>query len=398
MRPERVLLCVVSALALVIGWSGWIAAADTAEPKAQPVAEPKAEPKAEPIVQPKAEPGAEPTAEPKGEPPVEPKAPPSLTPTADPKALEIVDRYLKARGGREAVGAIKSIQMEIWNLKHSDVSTNKAKILHYMKGQRMIREDWDMEDIQVGALPLRWTQTFDGRKGWVQMFGKVSPLEGKTLFTFLWDKYVDDFFLHWQKDGFSLTSKGQEQIGGKACDVLIIEDFMKSQKTRYLFDPETGFYAKKEWEGQSPTGKTKNEAYYKEWRPVAIKLPDGTDAKVSFSFTVETFEDGVLTGERKLQSVRLNPDLPDELFGRPAGEDFKPITGADTKKAEGKKGEEKKGPPVGLPLPGLKGGAKPEPEPKAEPKTEEKPAPKPEEKPAEKPAPTPGETPPPKAE
>ena len=66
---------------------------------------------------------------------------------------------------------------------------------------------------------LTFVQVYDGDKGWVKTMGYVSLLDGKTLTMFVWDKYIDNFFLHFEEDGYADSPRvaaGEMQPGVEA--------------------------------------------------------------------------------------------------------------------------------------------------------------------------------------
>ena len=131
----------------------------------------------------------------------------------------------------------------------------------------MVREDWDL-DVKVGEQKLSVIQVFDGKKGWTKMMGFVSPLDGKMIHMLVHDKYIDDFFMHWKSDGFSLKYRAEGEVDNKPCHVIDVYPALGTQTSRYFFDKKTKLLTKKQWRSESPQGPVRNEIFFLEWRKV----------------------------------------------------------------------------------------------------------------------------------
>ena len=240
--------------------------------------------------------------------------------TADPQAEAVVEAYLKAIGGREALAAIQDRYEKFLVSKHSTTGKTPALFQRYMKRPNMIREDWDME-LKIGDQPLTVIQVFNGKtgEGWTKMMGVVAPLESNMISMLTWDKYIDDFFLHWKEDGYSLRYRsGSGSVNGEPCDVIDVFTPVGNQEFRYFFSKKTHLLLKKQWRvDNSQEGPVRNELFYLEYRKV--KNPKAPDKPILFSFKREQYSDGNLTLEREYYEVKLNPGLSDKIFGRPEG-------------------------------------------------------------------------------
>ena len=94
----------------------------------------------------------------------------------------------------------------------------------FMKKPMKIREEWELPPLGFDQ-PLTFTQTYDGDKGWVKAMGHVSALTGRTLTVFVWDKYIDDSFLHWQEDGYTVRFLGEDKLGAEGVKVVETTSF-----------------------------------------------------------------------------------------------------------------------------------------------------------------------------
>jgi len=283
---------------------------------------------------------------------------------SDPAAAAIVDNYLKAIGGKEVLASIKDRIADFRNVKHQATGETVANIKLLMKDRICIREEWDIEGFAIKGEKLAFIQIYNGHveEGWVQMLGTVSSLEGRTLQVFVWDKYMDDFFCHWEEDGYTLRLAGEGVIPGErgegdvACDIVEVSDFSGRQSMRFFFSKDNGLILKKEWQDTAANAKqlARKEQYYKMYRP--LKFMDGSGRSVTFPLRLEIYLDGDLDTERIYTSVKVNSSLSDKLFEKPEGEPFR---GAVGDKGDAKPAEKKPKKPEGsVPKRGKKSGPK----------------------------------------
>ena len=262
-------------------------------------------------------------------------ADPPVKRASDPEAVAIVENYLKAIGGRDALSKIKDRTTLFMNTKNQATGEQKVEINLLMKDGILIREEWDVKGFDIKGEKLAFVQIYNGKQdeGWVQMLGTVSPLDGRTLQVFVWDKYMDDFFAHIESDGFTVNLVGQgivsKEIMGEEhpCDVVQVTDFSGRQSQKYFFSKKNNLLVKKEWqdEGPNPKAKVKKEQYYKLYRD--LPFMDGSGLSIKFALRVEIYVDGDLDTERAYTNVKFNSGLSEKLFDKPEG---KPFEGAVT--------------------------------------------------------------------
>jgi hypothetical protein len=252
--------------------------------------------------------------------------------TSEPQAIAVVDNYLKVIGGKEVLAKIKDKTTKYTNVKFEATGEVKVEINLLMKDAICIREEWDVKGFKIKDMPLAFVQIYNGRQeeGWVHMMDTVSPLEGKTLQLFVRDKYMDDFFCHWQSDGYILSLAGQGLVGKEftgtdeqACDILLVSDFWGREVMHCYFSKSTGLLLKKEWEDVGTTAKStmaKKEKFYKDYRD--IPFMDGSGLSIKFALRNENYVDGDMDTEQIYTEVRINSGLSDKLFDRPPGKAF----------------------------------------------------------------------------
>jgi hypothetical protein len=250
--------------------------------------------------------------------------------TNDPQAIAIVENYLQATGGKETLAKIKDRAVKFRNIKHQATGETVAEIHLFIKDGINFREEWNIEGFDIKGEPLAFSQIYNGelQEGWVLMMKTVSPLDGRTLQVFVFDKYMDDFFCHWEQDGYTLSLGGQglvsKDIYGEdvPCDIVVVTDFSGRQVQRHFFSRSNGLLIKKEWQeiGLQQKSSVKKERYYKQYRDVAFLDNSGLSQKVSLRH--EIYIDGDLDSEQVFTSVRINSGLSPKLFEKPEGKPF----------------------------------------------------------------------------
>ena len=268
---------------------------------------------------------------------------------SDKTAEAVVARYLDAIGGKDVLALVKDRMAKFRNIKYSATGETEAVIALYLKRGHKYREEWEIKGFKIKDAPLAFTQVYNGelQEGWVKMLGTVSPLEGRTLSVFVWDKQVDDFFLHWKEDGYGLKMIGQGLVDDDAADIVEVSDFTGRQKIRYFFSKKTALLLKKEWFDTSGKQTVKKEQFYKLYR--SIKFKDKSNHALKFPLKVEIHVDGDLDTQRQYTDIQYNQNLKDALFAKPEGI---PFTGGidGTKKTPQLPAATKAGPvpPVGV--------------------------------------------------
>ncbi len=253
-----------------------------------------------------------------------PPAAPSAS-VNDPKAVDFINRYLDALGGLKVLEGIEDRTTRFRNKKHEAAGETEAVLDLFLKKGYKIREEWDIVGVKIKDNPLSFAQVYNGSEGWVQMFGTVSPLEGKTLSLFVWDKFIDDMFCTWEADGYTAKYAGTGEVDKDPVDIIELADYGASQTNRYFFSKATGLLTKKEWREQGQNGLMKKETFYKRYR----KIPFGDNSKreLQFALLQEIYEDGDLATTREYTEVKFNSGLKDGIFDRPEGEEFKGAIG-----------------------------------------------------------------------
>ena len=271
-------------------------------------------------------------------------------PANDPKAREVINRYLDAIGGLKVLEAVDDRTFKFRVTKHTATGETVAAMNQFLKKGYKVREEWDIQGMQIKDKPLAFVQVYNGSEGWVQMFGTVSPLEGKTLSLFVWDKLLDDFFCHWEADGYTVKHLGAASVDNDPSEVVQLTDFGGSSTKKYYFSTKSGLLVKLEWFEDGPAGKSKKETFFKKYRKVPFSDKSGNAAQ--FATLQEIFDDGDLDTTREYFDLGVNTGLKDGIFDRPEGEEFKGAIGGGGSQPVPVGAGPKVNPPIAIPLGG----------------------------------------------
>ena len=218
--------------------------------------------------------------------------------TATPTVDQLLARYVKAIGGREA-----------WEKLHSRTSLGTIVVPSMnLEGTVMIHEKAPNKVLLVVMLagqPFR--QGYDGKNGWSD-----DPTDGtkdKTGAQLAEAARDADFYrpLHMQATYTKLTIMGEEEVGGKKAWV-VQADLPEGGADKIYFDEESGLIVRAVSQQHSDQGVVAVAEDFKDYREV-----DG----VMLPFEVlQVNGDSALT--IKLGEVHHNVELEDSEFAKPA--------------------------------------------------------------------------------
>lgn len=244
-------------------------------------------------------------------------------PKSDEKAVQAIDRYLESIGGKETLEAIKTKILKFENRKYAPTGVTKMQMARFQKEGYKLREEWEMPSmgLKPEGEPLRFLQVYDGEKAYVRAMGYVSALTGKTLTVFVWDKFLDDSFMHWEADGYTARYLGESQIAEKNAAIVELVPFAGGQRIRSYFALDDGLLLKKEWtEASGPAGLLKKEVFFAEY--AAIPFMDDRNKRIKMPLNHKIYEDGELSLEKVFNEIKFNSPIDDAVFKRPEGPDF----------------------------------------------------------------------------
>lgn len=184
---------------------------------------------------------------------------PSKAERSAPTVREILDRYVAALGGREAISKIKTrvsrgtVELVPMNLKGSFETFAAAENSSYTK----------MNIAGIGEM----TEGYDGKAGW-----SINPITGsrdKSGLELAQSKLINDFYRDIRLDKLfsTIEFKGAEKVGERAVYVLTATADALPAETWY-FDKETGLMIRSDFVAVSPEGNTQMSVTFEDFRPV----------------------------------------------------------------------------------------------------------------------------------
>ena len=154
------------------------------------------------------------------------------------------------------------------------------------------------------------TQLLNGDQVWmITPMGDAQPAPSQVRDAMIEEMWGNLVFLYSQvdKEGLAIQHLGQEEIGGKAVDALLITPPGISPFRLYL-DAETMFPVKKAGQTVTQQGPTEIETTLSDYRDVGgVKLP--------FKHTI--VQNGQPGGESVTKSIEINPEIPEDAFAAP---------------------------------------------------------------------------------
>jgi zinc protease len=232
-------------------------------------------------------------------------APKADAPKTDAKAValptvdHILDKYVKAIGGKEAIEKVTSRSMKgTFDIEAMSVS---APVEMYAKAPNKSAMKIDVPNFGVV------NRVFDGATGWDSnpMTG-LRELSGVELAEM---KRASDFYqeLNYKKHYAKMEVKGKEKVGSYETYVIEATPAEGSPEKLY-FDVNTGLLVRQDGESESPQGKTPVETYVDDYR-----LVDG----VKIAHTVKQVNPQ-MTWVIKITEVKNNVEIDGAKFNKPS--------------------------------------------------------------------------------
>jgi hypothetical protein len=220
-------------------------------------------------------------------------------PAALPSADEILEKYVKAIGGKEAIEKITSrsskgsFEIEAMNLT--------GTIESYQKAPNKFANLFTIPAVGGGG------QVFDGAKGWDSnpMTG-LRELGGEELATL---KREADFYqpLNFKKHYSKLEVKGKETVG-KSEAYVVIATPTEGSPDKVYFDVNSGLIVREDAERETGQGKMAIEVYLEDYKDVdGVKIPH-TMKQVTPMFAMTL----------KFTEIKSNIAIDDAKFAKPS--------------------------------------------------------------------------------
>jgi hypothetical protein len=218
-----------------------------------------------------------------------------------PSSDEILDKFVAAIGGKDAVLKQNSHVMKgSFDIEAMGVS---GTVEVYTKAPN--------KNAVVVTIPSFgvFNQVYDGDKGW-----SLNPMEGLRELSggeLAAAKRRSDFYtaLNYKKNYSKLTVTGKEKVG--ASEAYVIEATpAEGAPEKLYFDVATNLLVRHDFEAESPQGKIPTESYIEDYKAVdGVKLPH-TMKQVSPVFSMSM----------KFTEVKTNVPIEDAKFGKPSAQ------------------------------------------------------------------------------
>ncbi|MDA7977224.1 MAG: hypothetical protein MPJ50_00480 [Pirellulales bacterium] len=225
----------------------------------------------------------------------------------NPSADEVIQKYIVATGGKEALEKVKTLQMRGTMQGNTQIGPVTADLTIYQRGDAFLLTVAmpGFGDIVKGRNgDLAWGPRKDGS------FGK---LEGKEKEQFLRDSQLHEQ-LSWIGYDGQVSTKGHVVINGKPCWHLLFEPSSGNAVDRY-FEKDSGLLTKISMVSATETGEVSVETYLSDYRETS---------GIKTACEIKQVQDA---GEQKVETVyrftevKANESIPDSCFEPPPGID-----------------------------------------------------------------------------
>ncbi len=215
----------------------------------------------------------------------------------------LIDRYIAARGGLDAMNSIKTMRMK------GEVEMMGMVLPITVYSQRPRSQRSEVEVAQMGAT---FINAFDGETAWAinpMMSSAPQKMTGDILRITRANSHFDGALVEAREMGYEVEYQGEAEVRGKPAHKLLVKRPEVGDVTVYL-DAETGLNVKTEAEGINPQSGTviPQATYYLDYREV-----NG----VPSAHRLEIETGGSVTQVLTFSEVEANPDIDESLFKFP---------------------------------------------------------------------------------
>lgn len=211
-----------------------------------------------------------------------------------PSAQEIIDNYIKAIGGKAAIGKINNrVTKGVFSLVDMGMTANYENIVAPPNAYNAISIEGMGEVLNGISDGVAWESHFMNGDSILEGDRKLTAERGATL-----NQYVD-----WQKWYSSAEVKGEEAVGESTAYAVEMTPKSGDPSTVY-FDKESGLIVQTDGVGQDGMMASTIIGDYK----------DVNGVKVPHSIRIE----GGMTIEITMESIEHNAEIADDAFALPA--------------------------------------------------------------------------------
>ncbi|NUL82961.1 MAG: hypothetical protein HUU60_09595 [Armatimonadetes bacterium] len=218
------------------------------------------------------------------------------TPTVE----SIMDKYIEASGGREAMQAVKSMRLSgKLTIKNQGI-TGAMEISFKAPNKVFVKQDIT----GIGSVQ----QGFDGKTGWAQdPFSGLRDLEGAELEALKREASLESA-LNWKQHFKKWEYLGEESVKDKKAHKVSFEPKVGKPVVKF-FDVESGQLIRQDGWSESPMGEVPVSTYLSDYRKEGnITMP--------FKMTASMAQVEI---EIQFSKLETNIGIEDKIFVRPGG-------------------------------------------------------------------------------
>ncbi|MCF8414036.1 MAG: insulinase family protein [Melioribacteraceae bacterium] len=205
----------------------------------------------------------------------------------------VIDNYINAIGGRDAVSKVNDLTMEmkgtVQGMEVTVKISRKAPNKYYF-------------NLDVGGGMMTQIQKFDGEEALMSGMGQNKKLEGDDLESMKTSSIVNAF-LDFASYGITPELVGMETVAGKNAYKVVL-NLPNGKKSTEYYDAETGFKVKEIQVTSSPQGDQTISVEYSDYKEV-----DG----VMYAHTIAQ-QVGPMNINMTVSNIEVNKGLEDALF------------------------------------------------------------------------------------
>ncbi|MFA0962367.1 insulinase family protein [Roseivirga sp. BDSF3-8] len=209
-------------------------------------------------------------------------------------ATQVLDSYLQAIGGEEAIQSMENLSMDMtFNAMGMDLNLNLVK-----------QDDGKyFEELKMQGNPLT-RKVVNGDNIVLVQQGNTIPLDEKTKEEIMIDGLIVPES-HYDKLNVSTELTGVQNVEGKKA-YAVKATYPQGGSVTMFFDVETGLKIKSEKLTEGPNGDIVTNVLYDDYREV-----DG----ISFPYTM-TISSGPQNFDVKVNEIKINTDIDQSLFNQ----------------------------------------------------------------------------------
>ncbi|MEA3421391.1 MAG: outer membrane lipoprotein-sorting protein [Acidobacteriota bacterium] len=217
---------------------------------------------------------------------------------SDPEAIKILDKTIKAQGGRKLLE----------NITDSSVSGSMELTQMGMSGSlTMYQKEPNMMRLDIEIMGMVITQAFDGTTAWMvnPQTGSTEEMPEQAAEDMARQSLGNDSLLHPEKYGITYSYKGTEKFDGKDC--LVLEQTYSDGHTATIYiDSKTYLTYKSKTTTVNQMGvEVEAESIMSDYRKV-----EG----IMTAHSLITYQDGEEFMNMTVTEVKFNTGLEDSFF------------------------------------------------------------------------------------